>query len=159
MELQVAGPAAERPGAGRGYSKPWVPWEARIDGWIIDHDQTVMQAHSMWVDVFFQLGVIGLLLIGLASFAFVWRSWFFAVDRPRWDLRADRPYSALSLLPTLTGAVLLVQGFSDSNPLMLWGWMFVVMFAFKIKQSPHIGEGPIEQRLAIERGELMKQEP
>ena len=151
--------AGERPWAGWGYSTPWVPWEARIDGWIIDHDQTVMQAHSMWVDVFFQLGVIGLVLIGLAYFAFVWRSWFFAVDRPRWDLRADRPYSALSLLPTLTGAVLLVQGFSESNPLMLWGWMFVVMFAFKIKQSPHIGEGPIEQRLAIERGELMKQEP
>ena len=31
--------------------------------------------------------------------------------------------------------------------------MFVVMLGFKIKQSPHIGEGAAEQRLAIERGE------
>ncbi|MDZ8171072.1 O-antigen ligase family protein [Microbacterium xanthum] len=150
---------AERPWAGWGYSTPWLPWEARIDGWIVDHDQTVMQAHSMWVDVLFQLGIIGLVLVALAYFAFVWRSWFFAVDRPRWDLRDDRPYTTLSLVPTLTGAILLVQGFSESNPLMLWGWMFVVMFAYKIKQSPHVGEGPIELRLAIERGDLMKQEP
>ena len=108
----------------------------------------------MWVDVFFQLGAIGVFLIGMAFLAFVWRSWFFAVDRPRWDLRADRPYSPLTLLPALVGAILLVQGFAESAPLLLWGWLFLVMFPFKIKQSPHIGEGPAELRIAIERGEL-----
>ena len=75
-----------------------------FDEWIIDHGQTVMQAHNMWVDVFLQLGLIGVFLMGVLYLAFVWRSWFFAVDRPRWDLRADRPYSPLTLLPTLVGA-------------------------------------------------------
>jgi hypothetical protein len=110
----------------------------------------------MWIDVLMQLGIIGVVLLGVTYLAFVWRAWFFAIDRPRWDLVADRPYSPLTLLPTLLGAVLLVQGLTESAPLALWGWMFLVMLGFKIKQSPLVGVGPAEQTLAIERGELMR---
>ena len=110
--------AWEHPLHGWGFATPWVPWEPAFDGWIIDHDMTVLQAHNMWVDVFFQLGLVGLVILALAFLAFIWRSWFFAVDRPRWDLRADRPYTAVTLLPSLIGAVLLVQGFSESGPLL-----------------------------------------
>lgn len=151
--------AGERPVVGWGFATPWVPWDAAFDGWIIDHDQSVMQAHNMWVDVFMQLGIIGLVLMGLVFLAALWRSWFFAVDRPRWDLREDRPYSPITLLPTLTMAILLVQGLAESAPLLAWGWMLLVMFGSKIKQSPHVGVGPAEQSVAIERGELTKQVP
>lgn len=145
----------ERPGAGWGFSTPWVTWEPGIDGWIVEQGSVVSQAHSVWLDVLLQLGVVGVVLLGLAYLAFIWRSWFFAVDRPRWDLRADRPYSPLTLLPTLVAAVLLVEGLSESAPLMAWGWMLLVMLAFKIKQSPLIGVGPAEQTLAMERGEAL----
>ncbi|GAB3604089.1 O-antigen ligase family protein [Microbacterium aureliae] len=145
--------AGERPVAGWGFSTPWLPWVPQFDGWIIDHGETVMQAHSVWVDVYLQLGVVGVVLVTLTFAAYVWRSWFFAVDRPRWDLRADRPYSPLTLLPTLVGAILLVQSLAESTPLLLWGWMLVVMLGGKIKQSPHIGVGPAEHSAAIERGE------
>lgn len=145
--------AAERPVAGWGFSTPWLPWVPEFDGWIVDHGETVLQAHNVWVDVYLQLGAIGVALLVLTYAAYIWRSWFFAVDRPRWDLRDDRPFSPLSLLPTLVGAVLLVQGFAESTPLLLWGWMLVVMLGGKIKQSPHIGVGPAEQSAAIERGE------
>ncbi|MBN9213871.1 MAG: ligase [Microbacterium sp. SCN 70-200] len=145
--------AIEHPVIGWGFSTPWVPTDAFFDGWITDHGQTVMQAHNMWLDVFFQLGAIGLVLIVLTVAAFVWRSWFFAVDRPRWDLVADRPYSPLTLVPTLVGAVVLVQGLAETGPLVGWGWMFIVMLAFKIKQAPLIGRGPSEQRLVGEQGE------
>ncbi|MBD7957213.1 O-antigen ligase family protein [Microbacterium sp. Sa4CUA7] len=148
--------AGERPVAGWGFASPWMPWDAAFDGWIVDHGQTVMQAHNMWIDVFLQLGVIGVVLMAMTYLAFIWRSWFFAVDRPRWDLRADRPYSPLTLLPTLTGAMLLVQGLAESGPLVLWGWLAVVMFGFKIKQSPLVGVGPAEQTLALERGERVE---
>lgn len=151
--------ANERPVAGWGFATPWGTWDPAFDGWIIDHGQSVMQAHNMWVDVYLQLGIIGVVLLVLTYLAIIWRAWFFAIDRPRWDLRADRPYSPLTLLPTLVATVLLVQGFAESSPLLLWGWMLVVMFGFKIKQSPHIGEGPAEQSLAIERGETTKQVP
>ena len=151
--------ASERPWIGWGYATPWAPWDPAFDGWIIDHGQTVLQAHNMWVDIRMQLGIVGVVLLGLLYLAFVWRSWFFAVDRPRWDLRDDRPYSSLTLLPTLVGAIVLVQGLAESSPLLLWGWLFVVMLGSKIKQSPHVGEGPAEQSAAIARGEPEKQEP
>lgn len=149
----VAAKAAERPVLGWGFSTPWVPTDPVFDGWIVDHGQSVMQAHNMWLDVFFQLGAVGFVLIVLTTFAFVWRSWFFAVDRPRWDLVADRPYSAVTLVPTLVGAILLVQGLAESTPLLGWGWLFLTMLAFKIKQAPLIGRGASEQRLIGEQGE------
>ena len=151
--------ANERPVVGWGFSTPWAPWDPAFDGWIIDHGQSVMQAHNAWIDVYLQLGIIGLVLFSLAAFAYVWRTWFFAVDRPRWDLRDDRPYSPLTLLPTLVGAILIVQSLAESAPLLLWGWMFLIMFGAKIKQSPHIGVGPAEQSAAIERGEPTKPAP
>ena len=87
------------------------------------------------------------------SSRYVWRSWFFAVDRPRWDLVADRPYSPVTLVPTLTGAVLLVQGAADSGPIVAGGWLLIVMLAFKIKQAPLVGRGASEERLVGEQGE------
>ncbi len=146
--------ASERPFAGWGFSTPWIPTEPLIDGWIVEHGQTVVQAHSIWLDAFLQLGAVGVVLLALVYLAYLWRSWFFAVDRPRWDLRDDRPYSPLTLLPTLIGALLVVQGLTESGPLLLWGWMFVVLFGAKIKQTPLVGHGPSEQSIAIERGEL-----
>ena len=41
---------------------------------------------------------------------------------------------------------------------VLWGWLFLVMLGAKIKQAPHIGVGPAEQSLAIERGEPTQRE-
>ncbi len=147
--------AAERPLVGWGFATPWIPSDPFFDGWIVDHGVTVMQAHNMWLDVYLQLGTVGVVLIAMAILAFVWRSWFFAVDRPRWDLVADRPYSAVTLVPTLVAAVLLVQGLAESGPLLGWGWMLLVMLAFKIKQAPLLGRGPSEQRLIGEQGERL----
>ncbi len=144
---------AERPVIGWGYSTPWVPSEPAFDEWIVDHGVTVMQAHNMWLDVTLQLGIVGTVLIALALLAFVWRSWFFAVDRPRWDLVADRPYTALTLLPSLLAALLLVQGLAESAPLLNWGWFVIVLLAFKIKQAPLVGRGPSELRLLTEQGD------
>ncbi|WP_295839453.1 O-antigen ligase family protein [uncultured Microbacterium sp.] len=150
----VVARADQHPLAGWGFSTPWIPTEPLIDRWILEDGQTVIQAHSMWLDAYLQLGGIGVALLALVYLAYLWRSWFFAVDRPRWDLRDDRPHSPLTLLPTLLGALLVVQGLTDSGPLLLWGWMFVILFGAKIKQTPLVGVGPSEQSISIERGEL-----
>lgn len=151
----VAERAGERPLLGWGFATPWVPSDPFFDRWIIDHGVTVMQAHNMWLDVFLQVGAVGVALLVLTFLAFVWRAWFFAVDRPRWDLVADRPYSAVTLLPTLLAALLLVQGLAESGPLLGWGWMLLVMLAYKIKQAPLLGRGASEQRLIGEQGERL----
>lgn len=153
---EVIARADQHPVVGWGFSTPWIATEPLIDGWILDDGRTAVQAHSMWLDAYLQLGGIGVFLLALVFLAYVWRSWFFAVDRPRWDLRDDRPHSPLTLLPTLIGALLVVQGLTESGPLLLWGWMFVVLFGAKIKQTPLVGVGPSEQSISIERGELAK---
>lgn len=138
--------AAEHPVIGSGYSTPWLPWVPQFDGWIVVNGLTVFHAHNMWLDVLMQLGIIGVVLLALALLSLLWRAWFFAVDRPRFDLVATRPYSAVAVLPTLLATVLLVQGLMESRPLMEWGWMFIVMLVCKLKQTPLVDVGPREER-------------
>lgn len=149
--------AADHPVIGNGFSSPWVPFDPAFDGWIVDHGITVFHAHNMWLDVLLQLGVVGVVLMALAYLSLLWRSWFFAVDRPRWDLTGDRPYSPTTLLPSLFTVVLLVQGLTESTPIMLWGWMLLVMLSFKIKSVPLIGVG--ERDRVIEHGERARRVP
>jgi hypothetical protein len=133
--------AITHPVHGNGFSSPWVPWDPAFDGWIVDHDLSVFHAHNMWLDVFFQLGAVGVVLAFGTFAALTWRAWFFAVDRPRWDLDPDRPYSPVSMLAPLLAAMLLVQGLTESGPIMLWGWTLTVLFSFKMKLAPLVGVG------------------
>lgn len=149
--------AAQHPLFGNGFSSPWIPTDPAFDGWITDHGITVFHAHNMWLDVLLQLGVLGIVLMALAYVSLLWRSWFFAVDRPRWDLEATRPYSPLTLLPSLFTVVLLVQGLSESTPIMLWGWLLLVMLSFKLKSVPLVGVG--ERDLLFERGTRQRRVP
>ena len=149
--------AGEHPLFGNGFSSPWIPTDPAFDGWIIDHGITVFHAHNMWLDVLLQLGVLGVILMALAYVSLLWRSWFFAVDRPRWDLEAARPFSPLTLLPSLFTIVLLVQGLSESTPIMLWGWMLLVLLSFKLKSVPLVGVG--ERDLLFERGARQRRVP
>ncbi|WP_223625889.1 O-antigen ligase [Microbacterium sp. EST19A] len=149
--------AGEHPLFGNGFSSPWIPTDPAFDGWIIDHGITVFHAHNMWLDVLLQLGVLGVVLMALAYISLLWRSWFFAVDRPRWDLEGARPFSPLTLLPILFTVVLLVQGLSESTPIMLWGWMLLVLLSFKLKSVPLVGVG--ERDLLFERGARQRRVP
>ncbi|MFD5215771.1 O-antigen ligase family protein [Microbacterium sp. NPDC058345] len=151
--------AIERPMLGNGFSSPWVPWDPAFDGWILNHGLTVFHAHNMWLDVFLQLGAIGVLLMVVAWLALVWRAWFFAVDRPRWDLDAQRPYSPIALLPILLVSVLLFEGLAESAPIVLWGWMLLVLLSFKIKAVPLIGVGISERTPVISHGPRTRRVP
>lgn len=151
--------ALTRPVFGNGFSSPWVPWDPAFDGWILNHGLTVFHAHDMWLDVFLQLGAVGVALMVIAWLALLWRSWFFAVDRPRWDLDAHRPYSALSLVPLLLTVALLFEGVAESAPIMLWGWMLLILLSFKMKSVPLIGIGVSERTPLVERGMLSRQVP
>ncbi|WP_102192827.1 O-antigen ligase family protein [Microbacterium aurantiacum] len=151
--------AGTHPVFGNGFSSPWVPTDPAFDGWIVDHNITVFHAHNMWLDVLLQLGAVGVVLMAVAYLSLLWRSWFLAVDRPRWDLQADRPYSALTLLPSLFTVVLLVQGYAESTPIMLWGWMLLVLLSFKIKSVPLVGVGLSERARVTDHGERRRRVP
>lgn len=151
--------AATHPIFGNGFSSPWIPTDPSFDGWITDHGITVFHAHNMWLDVLMQLGAFGVLLMAAAYLSLLWRAWFFAADRPRWNLRADRPYSPLTLLPLLFTVILLVQGLAESTPIMLWGWLLLMLFSFKVKSVPLVGIGLSEQSRVTERGSRARRIP
>ncbi|GGD72050.1 O-antigen ligase family protein [Microbacterium murale] len=151
--------AATHPVFGNGFSSPWIPTDPSFDGWITDHGITVFHAHNMWLDVLMQLGAVGVVLMAAAYFGLLWRAWFFAADRPRWNLRADRPYSPLTLLPLLFTIILLVQGLAESTPIMLWGWLLLILFSFKIKSVPLVGVGLNEQSRVTEHGSTARRVP
>ncbi|MES2865241.1 O-antigen ligase family protein [Microbacterium profundi] len=151
--------AATHPVIGNGFSSPWIPTDPSFDGWIIDQGITVFHAHNMWLDVLMQLGAVGVVLMAAAYFGLLWRAWFFAADRPRWNLRADRPYSPLTLLPLLFTVILLVQGLAESTPIMLWGWLLLILFSFKIKSVPLVGVGLNEQSRVTEHGSTARRVP
>jgi hypothetical protein len=130
--------AAERPLFGNGFSSPWVPWDPAFDGWIVDHDITVFEAHNMWLDAFLQLGALGVVVLAFVYGSAVWRAWFFAVDAPRLDAGGPSPFSPLSLVPLLILWALLTQGLTESNPMMLWGWMLVTTFVAKLRFTPAV---------------------
>lgn len=151
--------AITRPIFGNGFSSPWVPWDPAFDGWILNHGITVFHAHDMWLDVLLQLGAVGVVLMALAWLALTWRAWFFAVDRPRWDLDANRPHSPIALLPLLITTSLLFEGLAESAPIMLWGWLLLVLLSFKMKSVPLIGVGMGERTPVISHGPRARQAP
>ncbi len=93
-----------------------------------------MQAHNAWLDVWLQLGVIGLIAFGALVIGTLWRSWFLAVDQPRVGATRTLPYTATSLLPLLILAALLAQSLAESRLLIESGWMLLVILAILTKR-------------------------
>ncbi|WP_298040154.1 O-antigen ligase family protein [uncultured Microbacterium sp.] len=108
--------AVDSPLIGHGFASPWLPWDSAFDGWIMDHGITVFHSHNMWIDGFLQLGALGILLLITIYATTLWRSWRLAIS-------ADA--ATRSMAPLLLVLVLLVQGLSESAPLMFWGWMLI----------------------------------
>jgi len=124
----------QRPWFGWGYSSPWAPWVEPLGGLVTRNGVQQLQAHNAWLDVWMQLGIVGLVLFASAVIATLGRAWFRAVDRPRFDLVADRPYEPISLFPLLVMVVLVVQSLAESRILMESGWVLLVALALSTKQ-------------------------
>ncbi|MFZ4893252.1 O-antigen ligase family protein [Plantibacter sp. Mn2098] len=132
----VWGLVVQRPVFGWGFSSPWTPWQPPFDDLVIRRGVVQLQAHNAWLDVWLQLGIIGLVLFAAVILSILTRTWFLAVDRPRIDHNDQRPYTALSLAPLLIATVLVVQSLAESRILTESGWVLVVLLALGTKQSP-----------------------
>lgn len=129
----VIGLAEQRPAFGWGWISYWVPWREPFDDLVIRNGVVQLHAHNAWLDVWFQLGVVGLVLFGLLVLTTLGRSWFLAIDR---TYRADRtplPYPVVALLPLLLLVALLVQSLAESRLLLEYGWFLLVLFSVKTK--------------------------
>ena len=117
----VADLAGQRPVAGWGWISYWAPWVEPFDDLVVIKGVTYLQAHNAWLDVYLQLGVLGLVVVGLLALTTVIRSWSFALDGPRDS----------ALVPVALLTALLVQSLAESRLLIEIGWALFVIIAIR----------------------------
>ena len=124
--------AEQRPVFGWGWLSPWVPWLEPFNNLAVRNGVHYLQAHNVWLDVWMQLGYVGVIALAVAMFVLLSRSWFIAIDRPQWDFVDTRPYSAGSLLPLLVTVALIAQSFAESQLVVQSGWALVVILSLTV---------------------------
>ena len=127
--------ASQRPAFGWGWVSYWAPWVEPFKTLAIRKGVTYLQAHNAWLDVWLQLGIVGLVIFILLVATTLARSWFFAVDRPRVAVADTLPYTAVTLLPLLLIAALIAQSAAESRMLVEAGWMVLVVVSVKTKRA------------------------
>lgn len=125
--------AVQRPVFGWGWVSYWVPWVAPFDNLAKNNGVRQLHAHDAWLDVWLQLGIVGLVVFGALVLSTLARSWTFAIDRPQ--VLPGRPgaFSSASLLPLLVVVALVVQSVAESRMLVEGGLVLLTLMAIKTK--------------------------
>lgn len=131
--------AQERPAFGWGWVSFWTPWAKPFDTLAFEGGVRQLHAHNAWLDVWFQLGVVGLVVFGALVLSTTFRAWSFALDRPLLEPGTTPPFSPLALLPLLLMVALLVQSVAESRLLIEYGLVVLVIIAIKTKLGYWVG--------------------
>lgn len=126
--------AQQRPAFGWGWVSYWVPWAEPFNDLAYHADILQLQAHSTWLDVAFQLGLVGLIVFIAFVLAALVKAWQHAVDRPQEAPRVRLPHRAITLLPLLLFVALVVQSFAESRLLTEYGLALLIVVAIKTKR-------------------------
>ncbi|GAA3735626.1 hypothetical protein GCM10022239_09570 [Leifsonia bigeumensis] len=126
--------AQQRPAFGWGWVSYWVPWADPFDDLVFRSGVRQLQAHNTWLDVAFQLGLVGLIVFAALVGAALVKAWQHAVDRPQKAPDAPQRYSAITLLPLLLLVALVVQSLAESRLITEYGLAFLVIVAVKTKR-------------------------
>jgi exopolysaccharide production protein ExoQ len=127
--------AQERPVQGWGWISYWVPWVSPYDTLAFNNGVRQLHAHNAWLDVWLQLGILGLIVFGALVLSSLVRAWSYAVDRPQVSPQELAPYTVLSVLPVLLTVALLVQSFTESRLLVEYGLFLLFLIAVKTKRQ------------------------
>ena len=134
----------ERPALGWGWISYWVPWAHPFTDkkllYVEAGGVQVLHAHDAWLDVLFQLGVVGLVVFATLVLSTLWRSWQLAVDRSFTGPKDSGSYSWLSLLPLLVLVAQLIQSIAESRILVEGGWLLLILWAVKTKWDRSVPE-------------------
>ena len=114
----------ERSTLGWGWISHWVPGVKPYEGLVVIKGVPYYQAHNAYLDVWLQLGFVGLaifLTVLVVTFVKLWRL-------------AVRHTSVLYLWPILVFVGLLAQNLTESRMLIEIGWAMLAMFAVKANE-------------------------
>jgi exopolysaccharide production protein ExoQ len=131
----VIGLAEQRPVFGWGWVSYWAPWAEPLGSLAFEGGVHQYQAHNAWLDVWMQVGIVGVVVFAALVLSTLVRSWFAATDRPRTDPRTSGDFTALSLLPLLIIVALIVQSFSESRILVESGLALLTIIAVKTRMG------------------------
>jgi len=124
----VLGYANQRPVAGWGWVGYWVPWVEPFKHLAVINGVTYLQAHDAWIDIYFQLGIIGLIVFGLLVLAALGRSWFMAIEA------GPRRARLVELFPFLVMVGLIVHSIAESRLLVEILFALLVISAIRSAQ-------------------------
>jgi O-antigen ligase len=141
--------AQERPVAGWGWISFWAPWVEPFNDLVTKAGVVQLHAHNAWLDIWLQLGIIGLVVFGIFVAATAVRSWLLATDRVRVVPGDSGFFEASSLLAPLLLTALLVQSLAESRLLIEGGWILLVVLATTTKLGLLGAETP--QKLSARR--------
>ncbi|MFV0433663.1 MAG: O-antigen ligase family protein [Leucobacter sp.] len=128
---KVIDTAEQRPWFGWGWISYWAPWAEPFKSLDKKAGLQVMSAHNAWLDVWLQVGIVGVLLFALLVGLTMWRTWFRAVDPPRRGYGPPLPYATSALWPILVMVALLVQSLTESRLLIEGNWVLLILLAVK----------------------------
>jgi len=131
--------AEQRPVAGWGWVGYWAPWADPFDTLIVKGGVQVLHAHNAWIDVWFQLGAIGVVVFAALVLSTTVRSWLFAVDRTILIPGERGTHDWLGLLPVLIVTAQLVQSIAESRLLIEGGLLLFLIVAIATKRSNQVG--------------------
>jgi len=127
--------AQQRPVFGWGWVSYWAPWVEPFDGLAHEGGVDQYQAHNAWLDLWLQLGVVGVVVFGALMLSSIVRAWFFATDRPQFEPGRPGTFSAVSALPLLILVALVMQSLVESRLIIEYGVVLLVIVAVKTKRG------------------------
>ncbi len=120
--------ADQRPAAGWGWVSYWAPWVEPFKHLVVIKGVTYYQAHDAWIDVYLQLGIIGLIVFGLLVLTTLVRSWLLALDAGRGRV------PLVSIFPLLIVVALIVHSVAESRLLIEIGFALLVVASIRSNQ-------------------------
>ncbi len=121
--------ADQRPAGGWGWVSYWAPWVEPFKHLAVIKGVTYLQAHDAWLDVYLQLGIIGLVIFGLLVLTTLVRSWLMALDAGRGGV------PMVNLFPLLIVVVLIVHSVAESRLLIEIGFCLLAVASIRSTQK------------------------
>lgn len=140
--------AAQRPAFGWGWISYWDPAIEPFKHIAVRNGLVVMHAHDAWLDVWLQLGIVGLVLFALIALPTLVRSWHLVTDRSAPEFGRPKSIQWLAMLPLLVFTAQLVQSITESRMLLEGGWMLLTVWAVKTTLDPLDANTPVEHSRA-----------
>jgi exopolysaccharide production protein ExoQ len=125
--------AQQRPVLGWGWVSYWAPWAAPLNTLPYEGGVQQFQAHNAWLDIWLQLGFVGLAVFGFLVVSTTLRAWLFAADRRITVPGTPGTYTVESVVPILVLTALLVQSLAESRLIIEYGMLLLVVIAVKTK--------------------------